>query len=122
MTVPSGTEIGRPFVPAIDFEISKKFYETLGFAKQFENSDIAAFAIGSGGFLLQNYYQKDWADNFMMQLLVDDLDAWWAHIQTLDLPARFGVVAPRAPEMQPWGLRESTLIDPAGVCWHIVQR
>jgi hypothetical protein len=31
--VPSGTELARPFMPAKDFELSKKFYETLGFKK-----------------------------------------------------------------------------------------
>ena len=29
---------------------------------------------GSGGFILQRYCQKDWAENSMMQLMVDDLD------------------------------------------------
>jgi hypothetical protein len=29
-------------------------------------------------------FQKDWAENFMMQLMVDDLDGWWEHIEALD--------------------------------------
>jgi uncharacterized glyoxalase superfamily protein PhnB len=111
--------IVRPFLPAKDFQLSQRFYETLGFEKQFHNGDIAVFATGSGGFLLQNHYQKDWAENFMLQLLVDDLDAWWTHVQSLDLP---GGAKLRAPEMQPWGLREAALIDPSGVCWHVLQR
>ncbi|HEV7925286.1 MAG TPA: glyoxalase, partial [Verrucomicrobiae bacterium] len=60
--------------------------------------------------------------NFMMQLLVDDLDAWWTHIQSLNLPSTFGVPAPKPPAMQPWGLRIAYVIDPAGVLWHIAQR
>jgi len=31
--IPSGTELARPFLPAKDFDISKRFYETLGFEK-----------------------------------------------------------------------------------------
>lgn len=58
----------------------------------------------------------------MMQLMVDGLDAWWAHIQSLDLPARFGVRPPKAPAIQPWGLRIAYVVDPAGVLWHVVQR
>jgi uncharacterized glyoxalase superfamily protein PhnB len=58
----------------------------------------------------------------MMQLMVDDLDAWWAHIQSLDLPMHFGVESPRAPAVQPWGLRIAYLFDPAGVLWHIAER
>ncbi len=83
---------------------------------------MAIFNAGSGGFILQRYYQKDWAENFMMQLIVDDLDAWWAHIQRLDLPKRFGVPPPKAPAVQPWGLREAYIVDPSGVLWHVAQR
>jgi len=83
---------------------------------------VAIFRAGSGGFILQRRYQKDWAENCMMQLMVDDLDAWWAHILSLDLPARFAVQPPRGPAVQPWGLRVAYLIDPCGVLWHVAQR
>ena len=108
-------------MPARDFDLSKRFYEALGFTKVLD-SEVAIFNAGSGGFILQRYYQKEWAENFMMQLIVDDLDAWWAHIQSLDLPKRFGVHAPRAPAMQSWGLREAQVVDPSGVLWHVAQR
>ena len=83
---------------------------------------MAIFRAGSGGFILQRAYQKNWAENFMMQLMVDDLDAWWTHIEALDLPGKFNVQPPRAPTMQPWGLRIAYLWDPSGVLWHISQR
>jgi uncharacterized glyoxalase superfamily protein PhnB len=108
-------------MPAKDFDLSKRFYETLGFDKVLD-SDVAIFNAGSGGFVLQRYYQKEWAENFMMQLMVDDLDAWWAHIVALELGKRFGVPAPRAPAMQPWGLRIAYVVDPSGVLWHVAQR
>jgi catechol 2,3-dioxygenase-like lactoylglutathione lyase family enzyme len=115
------TELARPFLPARNFELSKRFYETLGFIKALD-SEVAIFNAGSGGFILQNYYQKEWAENFMMQLMVDDLDAWWEHILALDLPRQFGVPQPKAPAMQPWGLRIAYLVDPSGVLWQIAQR
>jgi hypothetical protein len=31
--VPAGNELIRPFVPTLDFELSKQFYEALGFEK-----------------------------------------------------------------------------------------
>jgi uncharacterized glyoxalase superfamily protein PhnB len=40
----------------------------------------------------------------------------------LDLPERFGVPAPRAPAVQPWGLRIAYVVDPAGVLWHVAER
>lgn len=111
----------RPFIPARDFELSKRFYESLGFEKLLDG-EVAIFGLGTSSFILQNYYQKEWADNFMMQLMVDDLDSWWHHITALDLPTRFGIPAPKAPELQPWGLRIAYLVDPSGVLWHIAQR
>jgi uncharacterized glyoxalase superfamily protein PhnB len=121
MKVPNGTEVSRPFLPTKDFDCSKNFYEALGFTKVLDG-DVAIFRIGDSSIILQRRYQREWADNVMMQLMVDDLDSWWAHIRALDLPARFGVAAPRPPMMQPWGLRIAYLVDPAGVLWHVAQR
>jgi uncharacterized glyoxalase superfamily protein PhnB len=119
--IPTGTELARPFLPVKDYEVSKGFYEALGFAKLLDG-EVAIFGAGSGGFILQRYYLKEWAENTMMQLMVDDLDAWWKHIQELELPGRFGVQAPKPPAMQPWGLRVAYVYDPAGVLWHVCQR
>lgn len=112
----------RPFLPAKDFERSKRFYEALGFAQELDAPDVAIFRIGASSFLLQRYFQQQWAENSMMQLMVDDLEAWWARIRALELPARFGVPEPKAPALQPWGLKVAYLVDPSGVLWHIAQR
>jgi len=119
--IPSGTELARPFLPTQDFDRSKRFYEALGFEKVLDG-EVAIFNAGSGGFILQRGYAKEWAENCMMQLMVDDLDAWWKHLTALDLPARFAVQAPKAPALQPWGLRVAYVYDPCGVLWHVAQR
>ncbi len=119
MARPEGPALCRPFLPTRDFEASKAFYEALGFDKLVDG-EVAVFDTGQGGFILQRYYQE--GCNHMMQLMVDDLDAWWAHIETLDLAARFDVRAPTAPAMQPWGLKVSYVVDPAGVLWHFAER
>ena len=121
MSLPSGSELARPFVPARDFALSKRFYETLGFEKLLDG-DVAIFGIGTSSFILQNRFEKEWAQNFMMQLMVDDLDSWWSHINELDLPARFRVPKPKEPALQSWGLRVAFLVDPSGVLWHVAQR
>lgn len=120
-TLPSGAELVRPFLPTIDFDLSKRFYEALGFEKVLDG-DVAIFNAGSGGFILQRHFHTEWAKHAMMQLMVDDLDAWWAHIVSLDLARTFNVPTPRPPQMQPWGLRIAYVVDPAGVLWHIAQR
>jgi uncharacterized glyoxalase superfamily protein PhnB len=120
-TIPDGAELARPFVPAKDFSLSKRFYEALGFEKLLDGQ-VAIFGIGASSFVLQNAFQKEWAENFMMQLMVDDLDAWWAHIQSLDLANKFGVTPPKAPALQHWGLKVAYVYDPTGVLWHVCQR
>lgn len=112
--------IARPFLPASDFALSKAFYEAIGFEKRVDG-DVAIFACGSGGFILQNGCPEGLAQHLMMSLMVEDLDAWWTHIQGLDLPGRFGAPAPRPPAMQPWGLRVAYVIDPTGILWHIAE-
>jgi catechol 2,3-dioxygenase-like lactoylglutathione lyase family enzyme len=119
MPIPDGKEAARPFVPAEDFEKSKAFYRALGFTLLLD-SEVAIFAIGSTSFILQEFHQED--HNFMMQLMVDDLEGWWTHIRSLDLPTKFGVPAPKPPETMPWGLRIVYVVDPSGVLWHIAQR
>lgn len=109
----------RPFVPAKDFAVSSAFYEAVGFTPHAIGPQMTHFQLGNFAFILQDYYVKDWAENFMMHLMVQDLDAWWTHIDALKLAERFGVGAPRAPKLEPWGLRVSYLFDPAGVLWHI---
>jgi hypothetical protein len=121
-SVPTGTEIARPFLPAKDFDLSKRFYQAVGFAMVLDSDEVAIFEIGASSFILQKYFQKEWAENFMMQLMVDDLDSWWEHLLSLDLPEQFGVPAPKPPALQPWGLRIAYVIDPSGVLWHVAQR
>jgi hypothetical protein len=111
----------RPFIPARDFGLSQRFYEALGFSITVVGPGIATVDIPEqkSGFLLQDFYNKELADNLMMQLIVSDSDAWWSHIQSLTLVERFGVNDPKAPALQAWGMRVAYLWDPSGVLWHI---
>ena len=116
----AGTEF-RTFLPTQDFKASEQFYQALGF-DQVGSGEVAIFICGAGGIILQRYFVQEWAENCMMSLMVDDLDAWWSFIERLDLSGRFGVRAPIPPEIKPWGLRVAHVFDPAGVLWHVTQR
>lgn len=116
-----GVRTMRPFVPSRDFQVSQRFYAELGFDVVPLGDGVAHVQIGAFSFLLQNYYVEDWAGNFMMHLLVTNLDEWWAHISSLDLATRYGVRAPSEPAMQPWGLTVAYVVDPAGVLWHVAE-
>ena len=66
-------------------------------------------------------YVEEHAGNFMMQLLVENIEPWWERIAALDLATRYGVRPPTAPAVQPWGLKVSYVVDPTGVLWHIAE-
>ena len=66
----------RPFVPAKDFALSQKFYAALGFQAEPLGKGLVEMHMGRHSFLLQNYYVKEWAANFVMHMLVDGLDDW----------------------------------------------
>lgn len=111
----------RPFVPATDFETSLRFYTDLGFTAEPLGDSLASMELGPFGFLLQKFYAEGFAGNFMMHLLVNDIEGWWRRIEGLNLAANYGVRAPSAPALQPWGLVVAYVVDPSGVLWHVAQ-
>ena len=110
----------KAFVPAKDFELSKRFYTDLGFIVASSYGGVAYLKAGGCSFLLQDFYEPALADNFMMHLLVADVDTWWRQVQEQDLAGRYGVRA-APPQDRPWGMRDFTLTDPSGVLWRIGQ-
>jgi catechol 2,3-dioxygenase-like lactoylglutathione lyase family enzyme len=110
----------KAFVPAKDFELSKRFYTDIGFAVGWSSDDLAYVSAGNTSFLLQKFYVREHAKNFMMHLLVVDVETWWNHVQTQNIAERYGVrIIP--PADQPWGMRDFVVIDPTGVLWRIGQ-
>jgi len=112
----------RPFVPAKDSVTSKRFYHHIGFSvdRVFSDGRGAILSLGASTFILQSFSVKEHAENYMMQLVVRDIDQWWQHIQAAKLSETFGVVAPKVPQMQPWGIVVCYVVDPSGVLWHLV--
>ena len=110
----------KAFVPARDFALSKRFYQDLGFDLAWSSEDLAYLRHGNSSFLLQNFYNKDHAGNFMMHLLVEDVDAWWRHVQTQGMAVKYSVKV-EPPADRPWGMRDFVIVDPTGVLWRIAQ-
>jgi catechol 2,3-dioxygenase-like lactoylglutathione lyase family enzyme len=108
----------KAFVPARDFELSKRFYQALGFDLVWSAPGLACLRHQTSSFLLQDFYVREHTDNFQMHLLVEDVDAWWKQVAAASAP--FGILVD-PPEDRPWGMRDFPLIDPSGVLWRIGQ-
>lgn len=115
----SVTEI-KAFIPAKDFEVSKRFYKHLGFTMASDGDGVAYFHLGHASFLLQDCCPESVSDNEMMHLLVQDVDAWWKHIANTGLAEKYGVKV-TGIELRPWRMRDFCLFDPSGVIWRIGQ-
>jgi catechol 2,3-dioxygenase-like lactoylglutathione lyase family enzyme len=122
MPAPPPIETFRPFVPAKDLQVSLRFYRQLGFevVREFGDGSGAIIVLGPSSLILTRFFDKAYAENFMMQLVVPDLDRWWEHVTAARLHETFEVPPPKPPAIQPWGLMVAYVVDPSGVLWHVV--
>lgn len=109
----------KAFVPARDFETSKRFYRDLGFTIAWSSEGLAYLRHGEASFLLQ-HLSEGLPDNFMMHLLVRDVDFWWSQIKEKGLVSKYGVMIEPISD-KPWGLRDFAISDPSSVLWRIGQ-
>ena len=110
----------KAFVPANDFEFSKQFYQDIGFTMASEGGGVAYFHHGHSSFLLQDFCVEEYVNNFMMHLLVEDVDAWHKAITDSGIADKYHVRI-GSVVLQPWRMRDFELFDPSGVLWRIAQ-
>lgn len=108
----------RTFLPSKDLETSKQFYIDLGFPLRWEGEGLLILGGDNYNFFLQKYYQKEWAENLMMQLHVDDLDALYKVCEEV-LPKYEGTKL--KPIFKADYGRTFHILDPAGVLWHMTE-
>ena len=107
----------RPFIGAKNYEVSRHFYQGLGFQESILSSDMSYFKTDGLGFYLQDAFVKDWIDNTMIFMEVDDVKRFWSELLALDLPSKYEHVKLLPVRELPWG-RECFLHDPSGILWH----
>lgn len=110
----------KPFVPSgSNFEGSKQFFIELGFNISWDAGDYVSFENNGCKFILQKYNNKDFAENFMLTVGIENADEFRKEIIAKKLSEKFGIHIGETTNM-PYG-REVNIIDLAGVCWHFVQ-
>lgn len=108
----------RPFIASLDFEVSKSFYKDLGFTITYDSKDLVILSVKGASFFLQKAYNKVWAENTMVQLVVDDLDEFYKVASSLI--DKYPNTKIKDIFKADYG-RTFHLIDPAGVLWHLME-
>jgi catechol 2,3-dioxygenase-like lactoylglutathione lyase family enzyme len=106
-------EAFKVYMPAKDFEVSKRFYQALGFTLIEAWNGNVDCCLGKAEFRLQHYYVKEWAENFMMQFWVEDVDTWYEHVRDVILKGRFDARATEPETVD--GATICHVIDPSGI-------
>ena len=107
----------RPFIGAENFEPSRSFYRDLGFQESSLSHNMSYFKTEGLGFYLQDAYIKDWIDNSMIFLEVDDVGRYWKELLALDLTTKYEKVRLTPIRELDWG-KECFMHDPSGILWH----
>ena len=107
----------RPFIGAQNFASSRSFYRDLGFEEVVLAPNFSLFQTGKFGFYLQDAYVKDWIDNTMIFLEVDNVQRYYDALTALELPGKYPGVRLVPMRVESWG-RECFLHDPSGILWH----
>ena len=93
----------------------------MGWQIRFRDENLALMELGASRFFLQKYYQKEWADNTMVHLVVDDATRWHELAERVKQEGGFDDVKIRAPHREDYGALVTHVIDPAGVLLHFAE-
>ena len=110
----------KVYVPAKDFEQSKRFYTRLGFRMSEGWGGTADFELNGNRFRLQDYYVKDWANNFMVVMGVEDIETWHRLAEEIVNSQEFPTVRVKPPEVVDNSV-VLHVVDPSGVLLVFVQ-
>ena len=110
----------RPFIGSRDFGISRAFYRDLGFEETVLSKDMSVFKQQDVQFYLQDAYVKDWIDNTMIFIEVENIEAFYEELKARDLPVKYAAVRLSPIKYDDWG-NECFLHDPCGILWHFGQ-
>jgi hypothetical protein len=111
----------RPFIPAKDFGVTKRFYAALGCEVKDVDLRMALVKFGTRHFYIQDYYLKEVAENAMLHISVDDAQAWHEHVAAVLRDGEFPGARAQTPKRQPNGALVTFVHDPTGVLLHLCQ-
>ncbi|MFK8081132.1 MAG: hypothetical protein AB8B97_12665 [Granulosicoccus sp.] len=111
----------KPFIGSKDYELSRQFYLAMGWTLGFDTGEVAELQLGEYRFILQKWYQKEWCDNLMLHIAVEDAQYWYEHAMQVLKGGSYDVAKVREPSKQDSGEFVTFVWDPAGVLLHFAQ-
>lgn len=109
----------RPFIGSKDYQTSRSFYRDFGFQEVELSADMCVYKLEANiAFYLQKYFVKDWVENTMLFLEVENTEAFRAELLTKDLVKKYPGVRISEIRNESWG-REFFVHDPCTILWHI---
>jgi hypothetical protein len=81
---------------------------------------MSYFGVDGIAFYLQKAYVKDWIDNTMVFMEVDDAHRYYTELSALKLSEKYPGVRLVPVREYDWG-SECFLHDPSGILWHFGQ-
>lgn len=106
----------RVFIPSKDYEISQSFYQALGFTLSKASDDLSILEKDDTTFFLQRYYNKEFAENLMLQLIVENIEAAYKVVSGIEgYDIRYSPI-----KQESWG-KVIYLWGPSGELWHITE-
>src|SRR6476619_3676947 len=93
----------EPFVPSGEnFDGSKQLFQELGFKINWDAGDYVGFERDGCKFVLQQYDNQDFAQNFMISVKVSNAEEFWQSVIEKNLAEKFGIRIGK-PTIQPYG-------------------
>jgi catechol 2,3-dioxygenase-like lactoylglutathione lyase family enzyme len=109
----------RPFIGAKDYEKSRSFYRDFGFEEIEISNDMCVYKLaGNVAFYLQKAFVKDWVENTMLFLEVENTEDFRNNLLQLGLDKKHKGVRISSIRDEEWG-REFFVHDPSTILWHI---
>lgn len=120
-TPPVATDV-KVFVPTRDFDVSVSFYEALGWRCNWRSDGLAEMELAGARLFLQKYYTREWAENSMIFVAVEDAQAWYAFAQGVIDSGAFPETRVEEPRYESYGAFVTFVWDPSGVLLHFAQK
>lgn len=108
----------RIFIGAKNYQESIAFYKALGYTVIEVGPTMCSIKVNEHlSFYLQDAYVKNWIENSMIFLEVDNLEKCEQDLKGRKLEEKFAGVRISSIKNNDWG-RELFMHDPSGVLWH----